>query len=181
VLIPVIEKKDGLHILYQVRSDNLRRQPGEISFPGGKMEAGESSAQCAVRETHEELGIPMDSIKIMAKLNYLNSYSNFTMYSFLGSIDQAVIDEAQINKNEVKEIFTVPLDYLMAHEPFIYSYELKPQIHEDFPYEEYGIDSDYSWGSGFSQVPFYIYEDKVIWGMTGRLTLELVNLLRVIE
>ncbi len=178
VLIPVIEKKDGLHLLYQVRSETMRRQPGEISFPGGRMEEGEIPLECAVRETHEELGIPMDTIHIISELNYINAYSNFTMYSFLGQIDEAAVDNANISKDEVKELFTVPLDYLIGHEPYVYSYELRPDVREDFPYKKFGIKEDYDWRTGTSVVPFYTYDDRVIWGLTARLTHDFVNLIK---
>ena len=55
VLLPLIKVKDELHILYEVRSKNLDTQPGEISFPGGMVENGETYKDAAVRETIEEL------------------------------------------------------------------------------------------------------------------------------
>ena len=58
VLVPVVEWNGKLHLLFEVRSDALRRQPGEVCFPGGRMEEGESPTQCALRETEEELAIP---------------------------------------------------------------------------------------------------------------------------
>ena len=64
VLIPVIMKADGYHILYEVRAAKLRTQPGEICFPGGRIEPGEDPGEAAVREAMEELLIRRDQIEI---------------------------------------------------------------------------------------------------------------------
>jgi len=175
--MPVIEKDDGLHLLFQLRSDNLKRQPGEISFPGGKMEAGETPLECALRETEEEIGVPAESIKLISELNYINSYSNFTMHAFLGSIDESLVDNTKINRSEVKELFTVPLDFFIDTTPYIYEYELLPEIGSDFPYKKYDIEENYDWRKGKSCVPIYQYNDRVIWGLTARLILDFVEVI----
>ena len=51
------------HLLFEVRADTLDRQPGEVCFPGGHMESGETPAACALRETEEELSIPSAAIR----------------------------------------------------------------------------------------------------------------------
>ena len=58
VLVPLVEGEGGLSLLYEVRAGSLRRQPGEVCFPGGRLEGAESPEECALRETWEELGIP---------------------------------------------------------------------------------------------------------------------------
>ena len=58
VLVPLVEREGGLSLLYEVRAGSLRRQPGEVCFPGGRLEGAESPEECALRETWEELGIP---------------------------------------------------------------------------------------------------------------------------
>ena len=59
VLVPLVEREGGLSLLYEVRAGSLRRQPGEVCFPGGRLEVAESPEECALRETWEELGIPV--------------------------------------------------------------------------------------------------------------------------
>ena len=63
VLLPIVESPDGPALLFEERAHTLRRQPGEICFPGGKVECADSShAMTAVRETSEELGLKQEQI-----------------------------------------------------------------------------------------------------------------------
>ena len=164
VLVPLVEKDDELHILYEVRSDNLTKQPGEVCFPGGRMEKGETPEQCAIRETSEELNISENDIKVIAQMDYMHTYSNFTMYAFLGTIDYEVLKKTTVNPDEVKEIFMVPVEYLMVSEPEIYSFDVIPDVGEDFPYEKINSKVGYNWRKGKSVIPIYQYDDRVIWG-----------------
>ena len=59
VLVPLVESEQGWQVLYEVRAAKLHRQPGEVCFPGGRLEGAESPEECALRETWEELGIPV--------------------------------------------------------------------------------------------------------------------------
>lgn len=181
VLVPIIEKEDGPHLLFEVRAEHLKRQPGEISFPGGKMEEGETPKQCAVRETCEELCISEDDIQVIGDLNYINSYNNFTLYSYLGIIKPGVVHNDSVSQDEVKEVFTVPLKFFLENEPYVYHYKLKPEIGDDFPYEQFKIDDSYDWRMGSSSVPIYTYEDWVIWGLTARLVQDFVNTIKELE
>ena len=64
VLIPLIQKDDGYHILFEVRSKKLQHQPGEVCFPGGRVEERETTLEAAVRETKEELLIDDSQLKL---------------------------------------------------------------------------------------------------------------------
>ena len=63
VLCPLVEKPDGLYLLFEVRAAGLR-QGGEVCFPGGRVDAGESAVDCALRETEEELGLRLKELRI---------------------------------------------------------------------------------------------------------------------
>ena len=142
------------------------------------MEEGETPRTTAVRETCEELGIETKDIEVFGELNRIRAYSNFTMYAFLGSIDYDVIQEAQFNRAEVKEIFFVPLDFFLNSDPFIYECDVIPDIKSDFPYEKIRFKDGYNWRKGKTVIPIYEYKDRVIWGLTARVTLSLVEELR---
>ncbi|MBK5247084.1 MAG: CoA pyrophosphatase [Peptostreptococcaceae bacterium] len=178
VLVPLVEKDNQIHVLYEVRSELLLHQPGEVCFPGGAMEEGETEEECAIRETCEELGIKADTIKITGQLDTLYTYSNFVMYSFLGVIPYEELIKGIPNKEEVKEYFLVPLKYLMEKSPYIYKMEVVPDIKSDFPYDIVNFKEGYNWRKGRGEVPIYSYEDKVIWGLTARITKRMVEIIK---
>ena len=173
VLVPLVERPEGLCLLYEVRADTLGRQPGEVCFPGGKVEEGEAPAACALRETWEELGIPQSAVELIAPLDLLTHQGGFVMFTFLGVVDPAAAVCPSLA--EVKEVFTVPVDWLLAHPAEVYTYDLVPQVGEDFPYERVGFSKGYRWRGGKVNVPIYDWPDHPIWGLTGRITRRLLE------
>ena len=178
VLVPLVRKDGELHLLFEVRSSNLKRQPGEVCFPGGRVEEHETTEECAVRETAEELGIEENDIKVIAELDALHVYTNFSMYSFLGEIDYDKVMSAKINHKEVASIFCVPLAEFISNEPYIYKMEIAPDIGDDFPYHMINSSNGYNWGKGVSEVPIYRFQGETIWGLTARICHNLANILR---
>ena len=176
VLVPLVEKDGELHILYEVRAESLKRQPGEVCFPGGRIENNESAEECAVRETSEELNVKKSDIRVIAQMDFLHTYSNFTLYSLLGIIDYGVVSKAEVNPDEVKEIFLVPVSFFAENEPEMYYFDVLPNIGPDFPYEKINLKDGYNWRKGRSTVPIYRYGDRVIWGLTARITNHLMDL-----
>ncbi len=177
VLVPVVEKDGELHILYEVRGENLNRQPGEVCFPGGELEKGETPCQGAVRETFEELGITKDKIKVICELDAIHSYTNFSMYCFLGEIAYEDLQASKPNEAEVAELFLVPLKDLLDAEPIIYKLSVEPQA-PGFPNDIIGFPNGYPWRKGTSDVPIYTGFKHVIWGLTGRITRNFLEILK---
>lgn len=180
VMVPLIEVEDGsgLHVLFEVRAHELQAQPGEVCLPGGKKEEGESPEECAIRETCEELCIKPSCLKVIGQLDYMVSYSGFTLYPYIGLIEDGCFKDGRFNNDEVHETFTVPLDFFLENEPLLYEYNVVPQIPEDFPYHLIGEDKNYSWRTGRSEIPIYKYGDHTIWGLTARIMKGLVRILK---
>lgn len=178
VLVPLVEREDGWYLLYEVRARSMRRQPGEVCFPGGRMEGAESPEACALRETEEELSIPPSAVRILGRLDFIAHRANFIMYPILALVDAQAVEHMTLNPGEVDETFLVPVRHLLETEPLEYSYQLIPQPVEGFPYELIGIPRDYRWQPGGENVPVYPWEGHAIWGLTGRITRHLVALLR---
>ena len=83
VLLPILEIEEQKSILFEIRSEHLDRQPGEICFPGGKVEEGETPRETAVRETSEELGISPGSIDILGPLDILVAPLGTVIYPYI--------------------------------------------------------------------------------------------------
>ncbi len=175
VLVPLVECEDGIYVLYEVRSAAMRRQPGEVCFPGGRMEPGETPEQCALRETGEELGISTNEIEVLGQLDFIAHRANFIMYPVLARMPEELLTRMQPNPAEVGETFLVPIEYLLKNPPQEYTYTLVPNTPENFPYELIGIPRDYRWQRGGETVPVYPWPGHTIWGLTGRITRHLTR------
>ena len=178
VLVPLVEGDEGLSLLYEVRAKTMHSQPGEICFPGGRAEGNETPEECALRETWEELSIPPQAIQILGQLDFIAHRAGFLMHAVAAKIDRAAAEHMRPSPAEVAETFLVPLDFFLKNPPLDLSYDLVPNPGDDFPYEQAGIPRDYAWRLGRETVPVYRWRDRVIWGLTGRITRNLVSYVR---
>ena len=175
----MVKCSDGLYLLYEKRARHMKRQPGEICFPGGELEPGETTETCALRETREEIGISEEQIKIVCQLDTIYTYSNFAMYCYLGIIEESALASMELNSDEVEETFLVPVEWLMENDPRVYWTEIVPQPPEDFPYGEVTGGAPYKWRNGRAPVPVYDELDgNVIWGLTARITKRFIDALK---
>ena len=174
VLCPVVEREDGPHLLFEVRSGSVS-QAGEVCFPGGKMEAGEDAVTCALRETWEELGIPKEAIEVIGEGDFIALRANAMMYPVIARVDSDAVDAIHASASEVANTFLVPVKWLKEHPPTLYRYPLRPMIGEDFPFETVQIARDYPWGDGKMEVPVYEGLPYPLWGLTARITYYLLK------
>lgn len=168
ILLPMIEKDGEVHILFEVRSHQMRSQPGDICFPGGRIDKQDDSEKdTAIRETMEELGIERQQISEVFPLDYIVSPFGMIVYSFAGIIDPDV--EFRPNPPEVDSLFTVPLSFFLEKDPKVYRVNFDIQPEESFPYDLIAGGENYNWRTRQVDEYFYIYEDKVIWGLTAKI------------
>ncbi|MFD1852024.1 NUDIX hydrolase [Oceanobacillus bengalensis] len=176
VLVPLVEINDETHILFEVRSMQMRRQPGDICFPGGKIdEEDESPAHCAMRETTEELGLSPHDITDITPLDYIVSDMGRIIYPFVGRLNN--IDNIIPNPTEVGEVFTVPLEYLLQNEPETFKVHVHLQPEESFPLDLIVGGENYQWQMRHIDELFYRYEEKVIWGLTAKILHQFITLI----
>ncbi|WKA54710.1 NUDIX hydrolase [Planococcus shixiaomingii] len=177
VLLPLIEKEGEIHVLFEVRSYNLRSQPGEICFPGGRIDSqDETEKDTALRETTEELGITREDIFDVFPLDYIVSPFGMMVYTYAGFIDPAT--QFTPNPPEVDSLFTVPLAFFLETKPKVYRINFDVQPEESFPYNLIVGGENYNWRTRKVDEYFYIYEDKVIWGLTAKILTHFVEIIQ---
>ncbi|HZW58748.1 MAG TPA: CoA pyrophosphatase [Woeseiaceae bacterium] len=112
VLIPVIERRRELSVLLTERAAQLTHHPGQISFPGGRMEAGDADlSMTALRETEEEVGIRPDQVDIAGYLACMPTVTGYAVTPIVGLVSPDI--SLRLDPFEVAQAFEVPLDFLM--------------------------------------------------------------------
>lgn len=174
VMIPLIKRDGEIHLLFEKRAFTLRNQPGEISFPGGRIEKGESPREAAVRETAEELLISEREIEIYSEGDFVvNPYATI-IYTFVGEIKKD-FDKISPSEDEVEKVFTVPLSYFLKTKPKSYKINLRVERNKEFPYHLIPNGVNYKFKRGREEVLFYEYEDEIIWGFTAKMARRFVE------
>ncbi|MGI6369335.1 MAG: CoA pyrophosphatase [Ignavibacteria bacterium] len=160
VLIILALRSERLQVAFTLRSNKLDSHSGEISFPGGRIEEGETPEKAALRETKEEIGIQPYTIKILGSLTPIYiPLSNSYITPIVGFSRQYL--DFILNRNEVQEAFTVPLDY------FSFS---------NVKMKEYNIRDDNI------KMPFWqIHRAVPLWGATAMILSELITICNEIE
>ncbi|MCP4185447.1 MAG: CoA pyrophosphatase [Hyphomicrobiales bacterium] len=146
VLIPVIERSGGLSVIFTKRTEKLKSHSGQVSFPGGKIDASDESARyAALRETHEEIGVEADLVDVLGQLPDYHTGSGYLISPVVGLVDTNAAFNA--NRDEVEYIFEVPLDFLMDPDNHIIGSIMFENI-ERYYYE-------------------MLWDDQRIWGVTA--------------
>ncbi len=145
VLVLLVDHpSDGLSVVLTRRTDHLQHHAGQIAFPGGKMEVGDMSPEaCAVRETHEEIGLSGDNIRLLGRLDEYVTGTGFRVTPVIGVTRPPL--SLIPHESEVAEVFQVPLDFLMNaanHQRHSRIINDKPRPFWAIPYESYFI-----WGA----------------------------------
>ncbi|AQR96644.1 NUDIX hydrolase [Clostridium saccharoperbutylacetonicum] len=165
IIIPIINVDGEVQVLFEVRSKKLNSQPGDICFPGGKIDDGETPKTAALREISEELGV--SNIEIINELDTVVRFDGIIIHPFVGVIED--VKEININKDEVDHIFLVPLYYLINHKYLEVSSKIKIDRPKDFPYDLIVNKENYKFREAGYRSLFYKYEDYNIWGITAEM------------
>ena len=143
VLVGVIEHAHGPHVLLTRRADHLGTHSGQVAFPGGKMDPGETPAEAAIREAEEEVGLDPAHVEVAGYLDAYETRTGFRIIPVVGFIRPGFT--LTISPDEVAEAFEVPLDFLMNpgnHERHSAVWRGKRREYYAMPYN-----GQYIWGA----------------------------------
>jgi 8-oxo-dGTP pyrophosphatase MutT (NUDIX family) len=113
VLVPLVQRDQGLNVLLTRRSDHLHDHAGQVSFPGGRVDPGDADlVDTALRETEEEVGLPRNRVQVLGPLNTYSTVSSYVVTPIVALV-QPPFDLA-LDAFEVAEAFEVPLQFLMT-------------------------------------------------------------------
>ncbi len=115
VMLLLYERDGAEHVLFQVRSHRVEHHKGEISLPGGaRDDDDESLLHTALRETHEEIGVPPDHVEVYGRLDDVVTRSNFVMSPYVGAITEPSPYPFRFARVEMERLLEVPLPYLLS-------------------------------------------------------------------
>jgi 8-oxo-dGTP pyrophosphatase MutT (NUDIX family) len=155
VLVPLVQRPDEFSVLLTKRTDHLYHHPGQISFPGGRIEECDTDpVSCALRETEEETGIPREVVEVIGSLSPYRTRTGFSVVPVIGLLTPPF--ETRADPFEVAEIFEVPLSFILDR--------ANHQVHSRE-------------GDGVKR-SFYVlpYQDYYIWGATAAMLVNLANI-----
>ena len=143
VLVPIIYHEGQLRLILTMRSSTLRHHAGQISFPGGRLDDGETVVQAALRESQEEIGLHPDLVQIRGFLPGVITTANFHIAPVLGLIDH--IPDLNPAPDEVERILIEPLAPLLDRQ----NHGREAKEYQGQPYQTWVIDhpSEYIWGA----------------------------------
>ena len=165
VAVPLIKTEKGWEILFEVRSSQIPLQPGDICLPGGHREGEESPAETALREMEEELLISREQVELLGETDYLLT-GNLVIRPVLCLLRDY---QGSFSREEVAEVFTVPLSFFQETEPERYEMRIRKVPAENFPYDRIQGGEQYRFHTWKEESLFYSYEGRTIWGYTAKI------------
>ncbi|TCP71865.1 CoA pyrophosphatase [Sphingomonas sp. PP-CE-1G-424] len=155
VLIAVTDRADPGVILTQ-RTDTMSRHPGQIAFPGGRIDPGEDVVTAALRESEEEIALPRDKVRVIGEADSYRTVTGFQVTPVIGIIPPDLIFTP--SEAEVASVFEVPLAFL-----------LDQANHVEATLEWHGHDRHYY---------EIMWNERRIWGATAAMIVNLARRLR---
>jgi len=155
VLVPLVWHDDEWHLLYTRRTDKVESHKGQVSFPGGACDDGETTPeQTALREAEEEIGLNPKEVKVLGRLANLITITYFRVTPVVGVIKWPTV--FRVGEDEVARVFTIPLGWLAN------------------PSNRWQFDrSDLK----RSLIAYHPYDGELLWGATARMTVDFLNIL----
>jgi 8-oxo-dGTP pyrophosphatase MutT (NUDIX family) len=153
VLLPLVWQSGEWHILFTRRTDRVESHKGQVSFPGGACDEGETTPeQTALREAEEEIGINSNDVKVLGRLANLITISFYRVTPVVGVLKWPTV--FRVGEHEVARVFTIPLGWLA---------NASNRWQFDIP------------GRKRSVIAYHPYDGELLWGATARMTVDFLN------
>ena len=155
VLVPLLWQNDEWHLLFTRRTERVESHKGQVSFPGGACDEGESTPEeTALREAHEEIGLEPKNVRVLGRLANMITITSFRVTPVVGVIPWPTV--FRVGEHEVARIFTIPLLWL--------------------------TDQRNRWefnmfGRNRTLIAYHPYDGELLWGATARMTLDFLKVL----
>lgn len=158
VLVPLTYFQDEWHVLFTRRTDRVESHKGQVSFPGGACDEGETTPeQTALREVEEEIGVRPGDVRVLGRLSQLITISSFRVTPVVGIIPWPYT--FKVAGVEVARVFTIPLLWLANRHNYW-----------EFSMRE----------SDRSLIAYHPYDGELLWGATARMTVTFLKVLEVL-
>jgi len=155
VLVPLVWQDGEWHLLYTRRTDTVESHKGQVSFPGGACDEGETTPeQTALREADEEIGLKPNDVTVLGRLSDMITVSYFQVTPVVGVVKWPTV--FQVGEAEVARVFTIPLGWL-ANPSNRWQFER--------PDSRRGL------------IAYHPYDGELLWGATARMTVDFLNTL----
>lgn len=155
VLVPLVWHDDEWHLLFTRRTDTVESHKGQVSFPGGACDEGETTPeQTALREADEEIGLNPSDVKVLGRLANMITITYFRVTPVVGVIKWPAV--FRVGEHEVARVFTIPLGWLA-----------NPSNRWEFTRP----------GTTRSLIAYHPYDGELLWGATARMTVDFLNVL----
>ena len=154
VLVPVTDNPDNPEMIFTLRSSRLSMHRGQVAYPGGMRDAEDDSLLVtALRETHEEIGLPPEQVDVVAPLSQVMSLHRILVTPYVGVVPEDY--PMQANPDEIESIFRVPISFFL---------EDRRERTDALSY----IDNTF-------YVPCYQWQHYQIWGMSALVLVDFLN------
>lgn len=155
VLIPLVWHEEEWYLLFTRRTDKVESHKGQVSFPGGACDEGETTPeQTALREAEEEIGLNPSDIKVLGRISDMVTITYFRVTPVVGVIKWPAV--FRVGEHEVARVFTIPLGWLA-----------NPMNRWEFQRP----------GTTRSLIAYHPYDGELLWGATARMTVDFLKVL----
>ncbi len=155
VLIPLAWHDDEWHVLFTRRTDRVESHKGQVSFPGGACDEGETTPeQTALREAEEEIGLHPGNVNVLGRIATMVTITYFRVTPVVGVIKWPAV--FRVGEHEVARVFTIPLGWLA-----------NPINRWEFTRP----------GTTRSLIAYHPYDGELLWGATARMTVDFLSVL----